>query len=246
MSGPKTNERPGTKAVLRHAHLSPYKAREVLDLVRNKPVGEAEDILRFCQRDAAATVAKVVRSAVANAQNNDDADPEELYICAAFADEGPTIKRWRPRARGRATRIRKRTCHITVIVARLPEDQLERLVARRRAEQLAMRARRVAGARRREGQGVNRAERRRRQPAPEAQEASAVSEEPVVSEADAPATPAVSDVAAAEEVEVPGEIPDPIEAEETAQAEELEAGDPGEAAGEAKETASEKGEEESD
>jgi large subunit ribosomal protein L22 len=160
MPGLKTNEREGTRAVLRHARLSPYKVREVLDLVRGKPVHEAEDILRFSDRDAAIVVGKVLRSAVANAENNDELDPEELYVSACFADEGTTIKRWRPRARGRATRIRKRTSHITVIVSRLPEEQLRRLQARRRAEQLAQRARRVAGARRAEGDTRTRAQRR--------------------------------------------------------------------------------------
>ncbi len=120
MAGLKTNEREGTRAVLRHARVSPYKVREVLDLVRGRPVHEAEDILRFSERDAAFTVGKVLHSAVANAENNDELDPEELYVSACFADEGTTIKRWRPRARGRATRIRKRTSHITVIVSRMP------------------------------------------------------------------------------------------------------------------------------
>jgi large subunit ribosomal protein L22 len=161
VTGPKTNEREGTRAVLRHARVSPYKVREVLDLVRGKPVHEAEDILRFSERDAAFTVGKVLHSAVANAQNNDELEPEELYVSACFADEGTTIKRWRPRARGRATRIRKRTSHITVIVSRLPDDELQRLQQHRRSEQLAQRARRVAAARRAEGDTRNRADRRR-------------------------------------------------------------------------------------
>jgi large subunit ribosomal protein L22 len=161
MPGSKTNEREGTRAVLRHARISPYKVREVLDLVRGRPVHEAEDILRFSERDAAFTVGKVLQSAIANAQNNDELDAEELYVSACFADEGTTIKRWRPRARGRATRIRKRTSHITVIVSRLPDEDLQRLMAHRRAEQLAQRARRVAGARRTEGDTRNRADRRR-------------------------------------------------------------------------------------
>lgn len=160
MPGLKTNEREGTRAVLRHARVSAYKVREVLDLVRGKPVHEAEDILRFSDRDAAIIVGKVLHSAIANAENNDELDPEELYVSACYADEGTTIKRWRPRARGRATRIRKRTCHVTVIVSRLPDDDLRRLVAHRRAEQLAARARRVAGARRSEGDTRSRAERR--------------------------------------------------------------------------------------
>ncbi len=163
MPGPKTNEREGTRAVLRYAPVSPYKIREVLDLVRGKPVHEAADILRFAQRDAAALVEKVLASAVANAQNNDHLDPEELYVSACFADEGPTAKRWRPRARGRASRTRKRSSHVTVIVSRLPEDKLARLQARRRAENLAMRARRVEATRRARAQaaeGANRRERR--------------------------------------------------------------------------------------
>ena len=147
MPGPKTNEREGTRAVLRNTRVSAYKVREVLNLIRNKPVQEALDILRFTERDAGILVGKLLASAVANAQHNDGQDPEELYVSACFADEGTTIKRWRPRARGRATRIRKRTCHITVIVSRLPDDQLVRLYARREAEQAARRSRRVAGAR---------------------------------------------------------------------------------------------------
>jgi large subunit ribosomal protein L22 len=164
--GDKTNERPGTRAVLRHARIAPNKVREVLNLVRDRPVHEAEDILRFSERDAAQVVGKLLHSAVANAENNDEQDPEELFVSACFADEGTTIKRWRPRARGRATRIRKRTSHITVIVSRLPERDLERLRARRRAEQLAQRSRRVAGARREGGDTRSRAERRHRGPAP--------------------------------------------------------------------------------
>ncbi|MGH9062124.1 MAG: 50S ribosomal protein L22 [Acidimicrobiales bacterium] len=164
MPGLKTNEREGTRAVLRHARVAPNKVREVLDLVRNKPVHEAEDILRFSERDAAFIVGKVLHSAVSNAENNDELDPEELYVSACYADEGTTIKRWRPRARGRATRIRKRTTHITVIVSRLPEVQLERLLERRRSEQLAQRARRVAGARKASGDTRSRARRRRNEP----------------------------------------------------------------------------------
>lgn len=147
MSGPKTNEREGTRAVLRHARVSAYKVREVLDIIRNKPVAEAADILRFTERDAGLLVGKLLQSAIANASHNDQQDPEELFVSACFADEGTTIKRWRPRARGRATRIRKRTCHITVIVSRMPDAALVRLQASREAEQTARRSRRVAGAR---------------------------------------------------------------------------------------------------
>ena len=94
---------------------------------------------------------KVLASAVANARNNDELDPDELFVSACFADEGTTLKRWRPRARGRATRIRKRTCHITVIVSRLPEDKLERRRARQATETSGLRSRRVAASRRGDG-----------------------------------------------------------------------------------------------
>jgi large subunit ribosomal protein L22 len=192
--GPKTNEREGTRAVLRYARISPYKVREVLNLIRGKPVGEAQDILRFTERDAGIPVAKLLSSAIANAETNDSQDSEELYVSACFADEGMTIKRWRPRARGRATRIRKRTCHVTIIVSRLPEDELTRLQARRQAEQAARRARRVAGARRAGGgEGRNRAARRQR---------GRVAEEPVAQE------PAVSDEPVTEEdIEEVTELP---------------------------------------
>src|SRR5204863_7527236 len=116
-------------------------------LIRNKDVAAARDILRFCERDAAFTVGKLLDSAVANAVNNDGMEAEDLYVSACFADEGTTVKRWRPRARGRATRIRKRTCHITVIVSRLPDDELRD--RRTRQPGAADRRRRVAGGRKR-------------------------------------------------------------------------------------------------
>ncbi len=133
MTATKTNERPGTRALVRHAHVSAYKAREVLDLVRGRDLTEAYDILEFSERDVAKVVLKVLDSAVANAENNDGIPSDELFVAACYADEGPTLKRWRPRARGRATRIRKRTCHITVIVARLSSEQLEARAARQEA-----------------------------------------------------------------------------------------------------------------
>ncbi|MGA2036185.1 MAG: 50S ribosomal protein L22 [Acidimicrobiales bacterium] len=150
MARTKTNELPGTRAVLRHHRMSAYKARQVLDLIRGHEVDRAEEILRSTPREAARVVAKVLGSAVSNARNNDLLDPEELYVSACFADEGTTLKRWRPRARGRATRIRKRTCHITVIVSRLPDDRLERHRARQADRSVALRSRRVAASRRAE------------------------------------------------------------------------------------------------
>ena len=91
-SGVKTNERPGTRAVAKYIRISPYKVREVLDLVRGKHVQHAAEILRFSERDAAFVVGKVLASAVANAENNDGIDPEELYVSACYADEGVTIQ----------------------------------------------------------------------------------------------------------------------------------------------------------
>lgn len=122
--GVKTNERPGTRCQVRYVRMSATKARAVLDLIRGKTVREAAEILAFTERAAAEVVAKALNSAVANAMVNDGQDPNELFVSACYADEGPTLKRWRPRARGRATRIRKRTCHITLIVSRLDDDRL--------------------------------------------------------------------------------------------------------------------------
>ncbi|MGH9118315.1 MAG: 50S ribosomal protein L22 [Acidimicrobiales bacterium] len=133
--GVKTNERPGTRSVVRYARFSAFKARPVLDLIRSRAVADADEILQFTPRAAAVVIRKCLASAVANAQHNDELDPDELYVSACFADEGPTLRRFRPRARGRATRIRKRTCHVTVIVSRMPEEMLER--HRRRQEGMA-------------------------------------------------------------------------------------------------------------
>ncbi len=149
MPGTKTNERPGTRAVLRYGRLSAYKVRQVLDLIRGQDVDRAAEILATCDREAATVVGKLLTSAVANAAHNDQLDAEDLYVSACYADEGSTLKRWRPRARGRATRIRKRTAHVTIIVSRMPDER----IARRRARQAAtssQRSRRVAGSRRRQ------------------------------------------------------------------------------------------------
>jgi large subunit ribosomal protein L22 len=110
------------QAKARHVRQSPYKVRRVLDLVRGLPVDEARVILTHTPRRAADPILKCLNSAIANAEHNLAADSEELVVAEAYADEGPTLKRWRPRARGRATRIRKRTSHITIIVADTEED----------------------------------------------------------------------------------------------------------------------------
>ncbi len=107
---------PGARAVARHVRISPTKARRVVDLVRGLPAQEALTVLRFAPQAASEQVYKVLASAVANAENNERLDPDSLLVRAAYVDEGPTLKRFRPRAQGRAYRIRKRTCHITVEV----------------------------------------------------------------------------------------------------------------------------------
>ena len=111
-----------TRAHARFIRQSPYKVRLVLDLVRGLPVNDARVVLQYTNRRAADPLRKCVDSAVANAEHNLALDADELVVAEAFADEGPTLKRWRPRARGRATRIRKRTSHITIAVADNEED----------------------------------------------------------------------------------------------------------------------------
>ena len=119
-----TAERQEVKAVARWVRMSPRKARLVIEHIRGRSVPEARTVLAFTQRAAAREIEKVLSSAVANAEANHDLDGDELVVAAAYVDEGPAMKRWRPRARGRAARIRKPTCHITVkltTVERAPE-----------------------------------------------------------------------------------------------------------------------------
>ncbi|MGV0604045.1 50S ribosomal protein L22 [Mycolicibacterium sp. XJ1904] len=117
-------EYPSATAKARFVRVSPTKARRVIDLVRGKSVSEALDILRWAPQAASEPVAKVIASAAANAQNNEGLDPSTLVVATVYADEGPTAKRIRPRAQGRAFRIRKRTSHITVIVeSRVSQEQ---------------------------------------------------------------------------------------------------------------------------
>lgn len=114
------------KAVAKTIRIAPRKVRMVLDLIRGKEVGEAISILKLTNKRTSPIVEKVLKSAVANAEHNYDMDIDSLYISEVFADEGPTLKRFRPRAQGRATKINKRTSHITVIVSEMVyEDELE-------------------------------------------------------------------------------------------------------------------------
>lgn len=145
--GAKTNERPGTRAQARYIRMSPSKARAVLDLIRGRTVAEAHEVLALVERDAADVIAKVLDSAVANAVANDDQDPDRLFVSACYADEGPTLKRFRPRARGRATTIRKRSCHITVIVTRMSDEQVARAEAAEAASGAGGRKSRVSASR---------------------------------------------------------------------------------------------------
>ena len=109
-------DEPGAFAVARFVRVTPTKARRVVDLVRGMPVEDALATLKFAPQAASGTVFKVVESAVANAETTEGLDTHDLVVSVAQVDEGPTMKRWRPRAQGRATRINKRTSHITLAV----------------------------------------------------------------------------------------------------------------------------------
>ncbi len=110
-----------SKAVAKYVRIAPRKVRILLDLIRGKGVDEALAILRFTPKRAAPVIGKVIRSATANAENNLDLSARDLYIAAAYADEGPTMKRFQPRQRGQAFPIMKRTSHITVVVGERKE-----------------------------------------------------------------------------------------------------------------------------
>ena len=113
---------PGARAVARYVRVSPMKARRVVNLVRGLPASEALTVLQFAPQSASEPVYKVVASAIANAENNEKLDRESLLVAEAYVDEGPTMKRYRPRAHGRAYRIRKRTSHITVVLESVQGD----------------------------------------------------------------------------------------------------------------------------
>ena len=109
------------RATAKFVRVTPMKARRVIDLIRGKDASDALDILRFAPQSASEPVAKVLASAIANAEDNLDLDPRTLVVSTAYADEGPTLKRFRPRAQGRAFRVRKRTSHITIEVTSVPD-----------------------------------------------------------------------------------------------------------------------------
>ncbi|MDQ4113992.1 50S ribosomal protein L22 [Nocardioides sp. NPDC127514] len=117
-------DQPGAFASARFVRITPLKARRVVDLVRGLPVDEALSLLQFAPQAASETVYKVLESAIANAVTTEGLDRDDLVVSVAMVDEGPTMKRWRPRAQGRATRINKRTSHITLVVQ--PADVVEK------------------------------------------------------------------------------------------------------------------------
>jgi len=119
-------ERETVRAQARYVRCSARKARLVLEHIRGKPAVEARSILAFQPRAAARDAGKVLASAIANAENNSGHDEDDLIVWAAYADEGPTLKRWRARARGRVNRIRKRTCHITITLAVAEPGEIKR------------------------------------------------------------------------------------------------------------------------
>jgi len=216
MRGPKLNEgatvatmergeRHGTKATAKYVRSSAYKARAVLDLIRGLDVQRADEVLQFTERGIATDVRKVLASAVANATNPNNvgayiADADELFVLACFADEGPTLRRFSPRARGRATRIRKRTCHITVVVARMSERRLE--IAQARSEGVSATAAASRRAR------VERS-RQRAQAAKKAADSKATA--PKSKSTDESVSEPVEDVAEVEELETTDEVEDVVD-----------------------------------
>jgi large subunit ribosomal protein L22 len=154
---------PGARATVRYLHTSPYKVRQVLELVRGLPVGDAERLLQLCEKDAADDVLKLLGSAIANAEHNSALPADELFVALAWADEGPTRKHGQPRARGRYFRIRKRTSHVTIVLERFAADELE---VRQRREEATGRG--AAVAQRRRAERVRRS--RATEPEPETEE----------------------------------------------------------------------------
>jgi ribosomal protein L22 len=118
-----TPDAPVVRASAKYVRVTPQKARLVADQVRGKPVMEAIPLLQFSPRGAARDIEKLLQSAMANAENNHDLVAEEMRITAINVDEGPTLRRWRARARGRATRVDKRTCHVSVALTPIEDEE---------------------------------------------------------------------------------------------------------------------------
>jgi large subunit ribosomal protein L22 len=142
-----TIDTPSARATVRYLGVSPYKIRQVLDLVRGLPVDDAIRVLQLCEKDAADSVLKLLDSAIANAEHNHQLPADELFLARVWCDEGPTRKSGQARARGRFFRVRNRTSHVTIILARYEADELE---ARRRRDESSGRGAAVAQRRRSE------------------------------------------------------------------------------------------------
>ncbi len=197
-----TKDTPQTRATLKYLRTSAYKVREILDLIRGLDVDDARHVLQFNERGPAREVLKVLNSAVANADHTLNIPADELKVAVAYADEGPTIKRWRPRARGRATRIRKRTCHITIIVSRLSDKELQARQRRDGASGTQRRRGVIPGRRRKAAEGA----------APKAEKGTAAEapEEAAVTSGDTPEPPGTP----APEAEPEASVAQPDEAAE--------------------------------
>jgi large subunit ribosomal protein L22 len=205
-------ERDTFRAQARYVRTSAQKARLVLEHIRGKGAEEASAILRFSTRAAAKDAYKVLHSAVANAESNHGHDADELVVVAAYADEGPTLKRWRPRARGRVNRIQKRTCHITILLAVAREGEIKRRERRRpqAAAQAGASTRPVAAA----ATAVPAAAEPAATPAEEAPEAPEAAAEPVAADEvaaelegeEVEETPAASEEASAAEEAPPEDV----------------------------------------
>lgn len=116
-------ETPQARAVGKYIRVSSSKALQVINMIKGKDVAEAGSILTFCEKGAAGPIGRLLKSAVANAEKNHDMSRDELIVLAAFADQGPTLKRFRPRAQGRASKIRKRMSHITIVVGERAQEE---------------------------------------------------------------------------------------------------------------------------
>jgi len=149
-----TLETQEVRAVAKWVHMSPRKARLVTRHISGRSVPEARTVLAFTQRAAAREIEKVLRSAVANAEANHGLDGDDLVVEAAYADEGPTLKRWKPRARGRVNRIRKRTCHVTLVLAEVPEQNTRRRPRKQAETPAAEEAKPKAASRRKKKEAV--------------------------------------------------------------------------------------------
>jgi large subunit ribosomal protein L22 len=154
-----TLDTPSARATVRYLSVSPYKIRQVLQLVRGLPVDDAIRVLQLCEKDAADNVIKLLDSAIANAEHNQQLPADELYIARVWCDEGPTRKSGQARARGRYFRVRKRTSHLTIILARYEPEELE---VRRRREESSGRG--AATAQRRRSERVRRSRQREQAP----------------------------------------------------------------------------------